>query len=264
MNSSRNFGNGCKSNMPGIYGMAVLTLGVTAILCISALDHLTRTDRRYYWLMLASLPLSLVVNRFVKTPAIASLAAWTGVPLRLTPDVPLWFVIAIWLNAPLFEEGIKVLPLILPVSRIFLRDPAHALWAGLALGMGFGIGEAAYLAYRIGQSPAYQPYPWHMFTGFAFERLIVTFAHGLLTSLTVLGFHYDGRKALFGFLSAVGLHALINLGPILLALRLIPATVSSLATYAAILIAFLVFQKKERTVKQISGVVSREIIYFER
>jgi uncharacterized membrane protein YhfC len=250
--------------MLGIYGMAVLALGVTTMLCIGALDHLTRTDRRYYWLILVSLPLSLVVNQFVKTPAIASLAAWTGVPLRLTLDVSLWFVIAIWLNAPIFEEAIKILPLILPVSRVFLRDPAHALWTGLALGMGFGIGEAAYLAYRIGQSLAYQPYPWHMFTGFAFERLIVTFAHGLLTALTVLGFHYGGRKALFGFLSAVGLHALINLGPILLALRLVPATVSSLATYTAILIAFLVFQQNERMAKKISGIVPREIIYFER
>jgi hypothetical protein len=244
--------------------MAVLTLCVTAILCVTALDHLTRRDRRYYGLILAGLPLSLIVNRLVKIPVITALAAWTATPLELTSDAPFWFVAAIWLNAPISEELIKVLPLLLPASRRFLRDPAHALWAGLALGMGFGLGEAIYLAYGIAQSPAYQAYPWHMFTGFASERLIVTFAHGLLTSLAARGLHVGGRKALFGYLSAVGLHALINLGPILLALKLIPATVSGLGTYAAILIAFLVFQKEERTAGQISGVVSREIIYFER
>lgn len=250
--------------MPGIYGMAVLTLCVTASLCIATLDHLSGTDRRYYWLIVAGLPLSLIVNRLIKIPAITALARWTGMPLELTPGVPLWFVTAIWLNAPIFEEGIKALPAILPPSRLLLGGAPDALQAGLALGMGFGLGEAAYLAYGIAQSPADQLYPWHLYTGFAFERLIITFAHGLLTSLTVLGLHFGGRKAWFGYFSAVGLHALINLGPMLLALRLVPAATASLVTYAAILVTFLIFQKNERWVKRISGMATKEIIYFER
>ncbi|MGZ9234453.1 MAG: hypothetical protein ACXW4E_02930, partial [Anaerolineales bacterium] len=183
---------------------------------------------------------------------------------RLGPDMPLWFIVLIWLNAPVFEEAIKMLPMALPASRMFLRDASTALWAGFALGIGFGLGEAAYLAYGIAQSPAYKALPWHMFMGFASERLIVTFAHGLMTSIAVLGFHYGKRKALIGYLTAVGLHALINLGPILLALRLIPGTVSSIATYAAVLGAFVIFQKKDRAAKQMSGTASQEIIYFER
>jgi hypothetical protein len=250
--------------MPGIYGMAVLTLCATAILCIAALDHLTGSDRRYYWMIVAGLPLSLVANRFLKIPAITSLAAWTGIPLELGSGAPFWFVTALWLNAPIFEEGIKALPAILPVSRFVLRDASHALWAGLALGMGFGLGEAAYLAYGIAQSPAYQAYPWYMFTAFAFERLIVTFAHGLLASLTVLGLHDGGRKGLFGYFYAVGLHALINLGPILLALKLIPAMAASLSTYAAILAAFHLFQRNDSKLKALRGLATKEIIYFER
>jgi hypothetical protein len=244
--------------------MAVLAIGLAAILCITALNHFTRSDHRYFWLVLAGLPLSFIVNQFIKTPAITSLAAGNGIPLRLAPGTPLWFILAIWLNAPIFEEAIKLLPMILPTSRVFLRDALQALYAGLALGMGFGLGEAAYLAYGIAQSPVYRQLPWYVFTGFASERLIVTFAHGLITSCVILGFHYRKRKALLGYLTAVGLHALINLGPILLALKLLPATISSLGSYAAILLAFLIFQKNERAAKTRNGIVPKEIIYFER
>jgi len=244
--------------------MAVVTIVITALLCVTTLNHLTQSDHRYYWLLLAGLPLSLIVNRFIKIPAITALAAWTGLPLRIGLDVPLWFIIAVWLNAPVFEEAIKVLPMAIPASRVFLQDTSHALWAGLALGLGFGLGEAAYLAYGIAQSPAYTQIPWHMFTGFASERLIVTFAHGLMTSIAVAGFHSGRRKAFSGYLTAVGLHALINLGPILLALKLVPAAVSGPASYVAILAAFIIFQKQERNAKNASGMVPKEIIYFER
>jgi hypothetical protein len=250
--------------MPGIYMMAALTIGLTAILCIATLNHLTGSDHRYDWLMLVGLPLSFLVNRFIKTPIITFLAGWTQTPFRLALDAPLWFILAIWLNTPIFEEAIKVLPIILPASRVFLRDATQALYAGLALGMGFGLGEAAYLANRIAQSPIYGQMPWYLFTGFAFERLIVTFAHGWMTSIAVLGMFGGRKKALPRYLTAVGLHALINLGPILLALKLIPATVASLASYAAILLAFLIFQKEEHTAKQRSGIAPKEIVYFER
>jgi uncharacterized membrane protein YhfC len=250
--------------MPGIYIIAVLTIVVTVLICVTTLNQLTQSAHRYDWLILAGLPLSLIVNRFIKIPLITSLAAWTSTPLRLGPDMPLWFIILIWLNSPIFEEAIKILPMLLPISRVFLHDPSQSLWAGLALGMGFGLGEAVYLAYGIAQNPAYNQLPWHTFTGFASERLVVTFAHGLMTSITVLGLHYSKRKALFGYLTAVGLHALINLGPVLSALRLIPATVSSMGTYIAILTAFVIFQKNISGAKKISGSAKEEIIYFER
>jgi uncharacterized membrane protein YhfC len=250
--------------MPGIYIMAALTIGVAALLCVATLNHLTGSDRRYYWLLIANLPLSLIVNEFVKTPVITSLAAWTWTPLKLTLDAPLWFVIALWLNAPIFEEAIKLLPMLLPTSRRFRQNAAGALWAGLALGMGFGLGEAAFLAYKIAQSPVYNQLPWYMFTGFAVERLIVTFAHGWMTSIAMTGLYSGKKKALLGYLCAVGLHALINLGPILSALKLIPATASSLLTYAVILGAFLLFQRQARIARTVSGLVPREVVYFER
>lgn len=250
--------------MPGVYGMAVLTILLTALLSVGTLHQRTRSNRRYDWLILAGLPLSLVVNRFIKTPAITSLAGWTGIPLKLGPGVPIWFIAAVWLNAPVFEEAIKMLPILLPISRRFLQNSSQALWAGFATGIGFGLGEAAYLAYNLAQSPIYNQLPWYTFTGFAFERLIVTFAHGFMTSLAILGF-YEGRKrVLFGYLSAVGLHALINLGPILMVLKIIPANLSTVASYLSIFAAFGIFQRKLHIAKKTCGIAQEEVVYFER
>jgi hypothetical protein len=249
--------------MPGIYWMAVLTILITAILAVSALNTLTHTDRRYYWLVAIGLPLSLIVNWLIKMPFITAIATLTGTPLKLAAGAPLWFILLLWFNAPIFEEAIKALPLLFPIRRIFLGDATRALYAGLALGMGFGLGEAAYLAYGIAQSTSFNALQWYMFTGFAVERIFVTFAHGLLTSLTILGVQRKGRDTLFGYLSAVGLHALINLGPILLALELIPTTLASLGTSAAIVAAFVVFQKNIHLLRKSSGVEQREIIYYQ-
>jgi uncharacterized membrane protein YhfC len=244
--------------------MALPTILGTAILCILTLSSLTRGNRRYYWLLVAGLPLSLIVNRLIKTPFITGIAALMNIPLKLEADTPLWFILLIWLNAPIFEEAIKLIPILFPAARRFLKEGSAALYAGLALGLGFGLGEAAFIAYGVAQSPALQSLPWYLFSGYAFERLIVTFAHGFLTSLTVLGYQRGGRRALSGYGAAVGLHALINLGPMLLALKLIPAPVAAIGTYAAILAAFVIFQKNVRRLKILNGTEPVEILYFQR
>ena len=244
--------------------MAVITIGLTAALCIGFLNYLTHSDRRYYWLLVPGLLSSLIVNRWVKTLVITSIAAWANIPLKLGPDVPVGFIVLILLNSPVFEEAIKLLPIALPHSRKLLNDTPSSLWVGLALGMSFGVGEAAYIAYGIAQSPAYNSFPWYVFTGYAIERLFVTFGHGFLTSIAAYGFYKGGRNIFRGYFSAVGLHALINLGPILLALKLTPASVSSAGSYAIILATFLIFQKYARTAKSVSGQELGVVVYFER
>jgi hypothetical protein len=250
--------------MPGIYAMAIITIILTAIVGITFLNYLTHSDRRYLGLLLLGLPFSFIVNHWIKTPVITSLADWANIPLKLGPGMPLWFVVLILLNAPIFEEAIKMFPIMLPASRKFLNDASGFLWMGLALGLSFGLGEAAYIAYGVAQSPAYNSLPWYVFTGYASERLIVTFGHGFLTSIAAYGFYKGKWNAFIGYFSAVGLHALINLGPILLALKLIPVAVSSFGSYTVILAAFILFQKYARTAKKISGKESQEIVYFER
>ena len=250
--------------MPGVYVMAVITIGLTASLCIAFLNYLTHSDRRYYWLLLVGLPFSFIINRWVKVSVITALGAWAGIPLKLGPEMPSWFIVLILLNAPIFEEAIKLLPIALPPLRRLLNDASSSLWIGLALGMSFGLGEAAYIAHGIAQSPEFNSLPWYVFTGYATERLIVTFAHGFMTSIAAYGVYKGGGNAFMGYFSAVGLHALINLGPILLALKLIPASGSSMTTYISILGAFLLFQRYTRTARTMSGKEKEEIVYFER
>jgi hypothetical protein len=244
--------------------MAVITIILTAILCIAFLNYLTHSDRRYCWLLLVGLPLSFIINRWVKLPAITALGGWAGIPLKLGPEMPSWFIVLILLNAPIFEEAIKLLPIALPPSRKLMNDASSLLWIGLALGMSFGLGEAAFIAYGIAQSPEYNALPWYVFTGYATERLIVTFAHGFMTSIAAYGLYKGVRSILIGYLYAVGLHALINLGPILMALKLTPVAVSSFGSYAVILGAFLLFQRYTRTARKMSGTETEEIVYFER
>jgi len=250
--------------MPGVYSMAVITIVLTAILCIAFLNYLTHSDRRYYWLLLVGLPSSFIVNHWVKTPLITALAMWAGIPLKLSLEMPLWFIASILLNAPIFEEAVKLLPTVLPASRKLMNDAPGSLWTGLALGMSFGLGEAAFIAYGVAQSPAYNSFPWYVFTGYLMERMVVTFAHGFMTAIAAYGFYKGGRHALMGYLSTVGLHALINLGPILLALKLKPEAVFGVMSYAFILAAFLLFQKYARDAKKASGHEIGEVVYFER
>lgn len=250
--------------MPGVYSMAVITIVLTTILCIAYLNYLTHSNRRYYWLLLVGLPSSFIVNNWVKIPLITAIATWAGVPLKLSFEMPLWFIVAILLNAPIFEEAIKLLPIALRTSQKLMNDAQGSLWTGLALGMSFGLGEAAYIAYGIAQSPEYNSLPWYVFTGYATERLIVTFGHGFLTAIAAYGLYKGARNPLTGYLSAVGLHAMINLGPILLALKLTSVSVSSAGSYAAILAAFLLFQRHARTAKKMSGQEAAEVVYFER
>lgn len=250
--------------MPGVYIMAVITIALTALLCIVFLNYLTHSSRRYYWLLMVGLPSSFIINHWIKTPLITALATWAGIPLKISLEMPLWFIAAILLNAPIFEEAIKLLPIVLPASRKLMNDAPGYLWTGLALGMSFGLGEAAFIAYGVAQSPEYNSLPWYVFTGYLLERLAVTFGHGFMTAIAAYGFYKGGRHALMGYLSAVGLHVLINLGPILLALKLTSVSVSSAGSYAVILAAFLLFQKYARDAKKASGQETREVVYFER
>ena len=239
-------------------------MALATILCITFLNYLTHSDRRYYWMLLVGLPSSFIVNRWVKAPFITGLAAWAGIPLKLSLEMPLWFIASILLNAPIFEEAIKLLPIALPTSRKLSKNAPGSLWTGLALGMSFGLGEAAFIAYSVAQSPDYDALPWYVFTGYAVERLVVTFGHGFLTAIAAYGVYKGGRNTLFGYLSAVGLHTLINLGPIMLALKLISASVASAGSYIVILAAFALFQSYASTSKKASGQETGEVVYFER
>src|SRR5262245_12311504 len=120
--------------MPGIYPMAFLTITGSALLGVAYLNVMSRQPRHYLWLLLVGLPLSTVVNLWVKRPLILGTGALLGIPPGLGAGTPSWFIGFAWLAGPICEEAIKVTPLLIPRVRAFLATPVEALWAGFALG----------------------------------------------------------------------------------------------------------------------------------
>jgi hypothetical protein len=143
---------------------------------------------------------------------------------------------------------------------------ADTLWAGFTLGVGFGLGEAAYLAWGIAHNPAYVNLPWYMFDSYAGERLIVCFGHGMLTGVVALGIRQGGWWAGVGYLFAVGLHALLNLGHVLLSLGLVFGATAPLIVVVPLALLGVIFECLRRVVMQAPSApdLAQEVVYFRR
>jgi hypothetical protein len=165
-----------------------------------------------------------------------------------------------------FEEATKLLPLLLPRVRGLLADRSSALWAGMALGIGYGLGEAAYLAYGIARNPHYAHLPWYLFTGYFGERLVVCFLHGVMTAVAVSGVRRGFRQGLLGYLAAMGLHGLINIGAALYQFKLIPLAATQLPFIASLILLVIIFERLRRTASREPGSADKaeEVVYYQR
>lgn len=227
--------------MPTIAPMAVITIVVALLLWGGMLWAYSGRTWRYLAFLPLGLPLSAIVNLLVKGPLAEWVGARAGIAPKLGLATPVWFLLFLFLLSPVFEELIKVAPALVPSVRRAAAEPDGAFWTGMALGIGFGIGEAAYLAWGIGSSGAYDQYAWYMFGGFLSERLFVTFFHGLMTALFL--WFVARRRPLLGFLAAAGSHALINSTAMLYQLKLVPGWVPSLTLVVLLIGAVLLFEK---------------------
>ncbi|MFP4343482.1 MAG: hypothetical protein ACLFU8_02205 [Anaerolineales bacterium] len=250
--------------MHGIWPMAALTLVLSTLLWGGFLALLSR-ERRYLWLLLPGLPLSALVNRLVKAPLGASVGRWSAIEPGLGRETPLWFILFLFMLAPVCEEVIKVAPLLLSPIRRLVTSPRTGLWAGMGLGLSFGLGEALYLAYGIAQSSEYADLPWYLFTGYAGERLAVTLVHGLMTALFTYGLARGWLEGLAGYAAAVGFHALINSGALFYQLGLVKAGIAQIPYLATIFLLVFVFERVRRGMHvrdEMEG--ADEIVYFRR
>jgi len=252
--------------MPPIYIMAVITLAASAALWGGLIYAASGRDKRYLWLLLPGLPLSALANLLVKRPLIVTVGQVAGVEPSLGLATPLWFIIFLALVPPVTEEAIKTLPLVLPPLRRLANSRSGALWVGVTLGVSFGLGEAAFLAYGVAQSPQYAGYPWYAFTGYLGERLVVCFCHGVMTAVFVAGLRCGGWRALGGYLAAVGLHALLNLGAILAQLGVISLTVAGLGLVGPFVVLVFIFEWLRRRASRDPDAQERaaEVVYFRR
>lgn len=112
------------------------------------------------------------------------------------------------LYAPLTEEPAKLFILTIPYFLKRIRE-YDLVKIALAIGLGFGIGEAWNLAALISKSPVIAKYPWYQFTGFIGERWMVCIWHAAFTS-TALYFIIKKKNVIFGLLCAFSLHFIGN------------------------------------------------------
>lgn len=221
--------------------MAVLTIVASGCLWGSVLRYVPGRGRRYVWLLPTGLASSALVNVTVKHPIGLVATAAAGTPMRLGVETPAWVLIVAWLVGPVCEEAVKVVPLAFRKVRRLVADRTDSLWVGMALGFSFGLGEAAWVAFTIAADPQYSTLPWFEFAGYATERLVVCFGHGVMTALVVWGWH-EGRAAR-SYLKATALHAASNVGPFLAMIGVVDGAVAGAWTVAALLVMVVVFER---------------------
>src|SRR5713101_583288 len=90
-----------------------------------------------------TVPLSAVTNVLVKKPFDELVGSVFDTAPRLSPDTPAQFAIAVLVFGAFAEEVAKTLPFLIPRLRSIAGDPGMA---GFAAGIGFGVGEALYVA----------------------------------------------------------------------------------------------------------------------
>lgn len=250
--------------MRGIHVMAAVTVVVGAAVWGGTLRAFAGRRREPLLAAVVALPLSAAVNLLVKGPIGRGLAGAAGDQPSIRPDTALWLVAALFLLAPVFEEAVKLAPLALRRVRRRAADLQGALWTGMAIGVGFGLGEAAYLAWRLGRSPDYADEPWWAFTGFFTERLSACFVHGVLTAIVVTGLARGGRSALLGYLTAAGLHAVANLGPLLVGLELLQPAAAFALLFPTVFGLALLFERLRRAAGRAAGPRQPRAVLYEQ
>ena len=127
--------------------------------------------------------------------------------------------------------------------------------------------EAIYLAYGVAQSPRYAGLPWYLFGGYFGERLLVSLAHGMMSALAVNGLSRGARQGVLGYLLAMGLHALLNVGAALFQLGLMSAWGAQLLLVAPLILMAGFFERqREQAIRELapSHAAGDEVVYFHR
>jgi uncharacterized membrane protein YhfC len=245
--------------------MAVITIGVALVLWGGLIYLFSDHEKRYFWLLFPGLPLSAIANLIVKRQAIVLVGQAAHVPPHLGLASPIWFLAFMVLITPVVEESIKVIPLLLRAARRMVTSRASAVWVGFGLGVSFGVGEAAFVAYAVAQIQDYGTLPWYAFTGYLSERLFTCFAHGVMTSVLVAGMQRGGRMILYGFLASVGLHLLLNTPAVMYQFKWISTEVYNFSLLIPLLILSVIFERLRQAARGPKEDQSaHEVVYWRR
>lgn len=192
--------------IPDIYIAAIVTtilsLGIIGVLLL----YFAPKENRFilYLLILIMLPMNALAFYLVRMPLDALL-------LNAFSKGNGFYQFMRMIYAPLTEEPAKLWLLLIPwfYRRI---SSVKNFRAALAIGLGFGVGEAWTVAHLLSRSPAIAQYPWYMLIN---ERVMVCIMHSAFT-VVALFFIISKKRIAVGILAAIGLHFLANF-PIFLA-----------------------------------------------
>jgi hypothetical protein len=199
-------------NVPGlVVAAAAVALYTTGVYGVQLAARTPRAERGLLlWCFALQLPMSALAFIALRGPLDALVRAALGADHPLYPWVAL-------LYAPLTEEPAKLLPLLLPfVARGVTR--ANVGRVARALGVGFGVGEALFVAHLVLKDPRVAPLPWPAFIPFMRERFQVALVHALLVALSLRGMTAVPRRRYAWVAAAMAAHLALNL-PVLLARR---------------------------------------------
>jgi hypothetical protein len=193
--------------IPGIYIAAVIVTLLAVVLIGGFI--LGNSEKKeyslYVILFLLTLPMSYLSIWYIRIP----FDHW----FQTVMANHAWYNFLTVLYAPLTEEPAKLWPLLIP---FFYRKVTkeNVIKVAISLGLGFGIGEVWYLAWRLSLNAEIIHLPWYQLGGFLNERLIVCFMHGAFTAVTI--YIWKRYKTRAGILGSITLHFIGNF-PIYLA-----------------------------------------------
>jgi len=195
--------------IPDIYIAALLT----SLLALAVIGGvlLLRTPKEDRWplsiVVLLMLPMNALAFYVVRMPIDGLLSAALGKQAEAYQFIRT-------LYAPFTEEPAKLWPLLIPLFYRHMKSiPVHRL--SLAIGLGFGVGEAWTVASLLSKSPEIAKYPWYLLGGYMSERLMVCVMHAAFAA-SALALIRKHKRVCLGLLACMLLHFLGNF-PIFLA-----------------------------------------------
>ena len=199
--------------IPQIYIAAIVTNILALVMIGGGLYFRTPPKERvkeralFILLVLLTLPMCALAFHVVRLPV----DHWLDGFLAKKEDLVAFIRV---LYAPSTEEPAKLWPVLIP--WIYRRITSqNYLRVAIALGLGFGLGEAWTVAGFLANNPVIAKYPWYQLNGFIGERFLVCLLHACFTG-AALYWIIIRRRVVVGIGCAMLLHFFGNF-PIYLA-----------------------------------------------
>jgi RsiW-degrading membrane proteinase PrsW (M82 family) len=190
---------------PPQLALAALVVSLLALVMIGSvlLARSPRAERPFLCLLiLLMLPMNLLAFHALRLPLDSALLGLLGEHSPALRVLRMFY-------APLTEEPAKLWLFLLPGFYRRLTSE-NLVRVALALGLGFGIGEAWTVAGLLARSPDIAALPWHALGGYIGERLMVCVMHASF-SASALCLIVRHKRVVIGVASAMLLHFLANL-----------------------------------------------------